>query len=1039
MTSESVPLPDPQRATPEDLLAHAAWVRRLARALVGDAATADDVVQDTWLTVLRHPPAADRPVRPWLARVVANVASNRRRSERRRADHETMPPPEVDTPSPQAIAAEIEMQRLLLDAIDTLGEAQRSTLVRHYFHGQGTAAIARADGVSETTVRTRIAHAIEALRKKLDDSHRGDRSAWMVLVIPCARHETHVAATATATVAGTVVAMDVLVKVGIAAVVLVVGLGVYEVSVSRTQPAMQRALSESSQPIAPVPPLSLGSSIQTHGRVELSAPGSSAEPSGASPTEAIVEARVIDTRGNPIGGATMTCVTRNDGPRVPIAEVPAATSDIDGHVRIAVDVAALPHQNPEGATKTMLWWTDVEFAAPSRATVSRQVSFAASERKLLGDIVLADGGDIEGFVVDSSGAGVPGALVTLTTAELELKEMETARVLGLEGHAQQMQVITHANGSFTMRGVTADAHRVWAMPDASLCALSDAFVVHAGEHVQLPPLVVVPDLSAITGIVVDASGKPSSDVSVCTAVNGVCGELRSITGTDGRFVHKVMSGNDVELEFDGNDGDAIVPGIRPGTRDLRVVLHPPRWIDVHVHDHLGQPLAVFTLQLDEIPGRGNSIFGVHDARDGTRRIRAPTRPFLLTASAEGCIKKSSATLDPNDPPKEISFELEPYPTVRGRVVLGDRGVAGVMVWMLRVLEPWERSTLNSVPASLQVPAIAEAFTAPDGSFAFTCRASGTFVFDAVTIEITRDANSMRILDVVHGEHRTASGETPPITIDPAHPPTDLVIALSMGGSLEGRILARAGDESSFGFVELVRATGEIRTAAISSGGAYNFDRLTPGRWWILRADEDITSGLVTIKDRLANPTAREVNIVEGEVTRFDLDVSSQPAPVLNGRLTISGEPLEAWAARIRIDDSWMYTQDKQIIAADGSFRLRLHATGTGHLVLEAPTTADRARRIEVDVPMSFGENVWNLAVPMGTLAVSTQSTRTGVISHVHTAENGAKCVTEFQLGGAQSIQLDRIPAGAGLILDASGKVLAEVDVPSGGQAQVSLH
>ncbi|KAB2888015.1 MAG: hypothetical protein F9K40_20850, partial [Kofleriaceae bacterium] len=36
----------------EELLAHADWLRRLARALVGDAA-ADDVVQETYEVALR--------------------------------------------------------------------------------------------------------------------------------------------------------------------------------------------------------------------------------------------------------------------------------------------------------------------------------------------------------------------------------------------------------------------------------------------------------------------------------------------------------------------------------------------------------------------------------------------------------------------------------------------------------------------------------------------------------------------------------------------------------------------------------------------------------------------------------------------------------------------------------------------------------------------------------------------------------------------------------------------------------------------------
>src|SRR5205814_10341316 len=51
-------------ATPEELLAHAGWVRALARELVRDASTADDLVQETWLAALRHPPRAGSSMRP---------------------------------------------------------------------------------------------------------------------------------------------------------------------------------------------------------------------------------------------------------------------------------------------------------------------------------------------------------------------------------------------------------------------------------------------------------------------------------------------------------------------------------------------------------------------------------------------------------------------------------------------------------------------------------------------------------------------------------------------------------------------------------------------------------------------------------------------------------------------------------------------------------------------------------------------------------------------------------------------------------------
>ena len=40
--------------TPEEMLEHSGWVRALARALVRDAATADDIAQETWLAALRR-------------------------------------------------------------------------------------------------------------------------------------------------------------------------------------------------------------------------------------------------------------------------------------------------------------------------------------------------------------------------------------------------------------------------------------------------------------------------------------------------------------------------------------------------------------------------------------------------------------------------------------------------------------------------------------------------------------------------------------------------------------------------------------------------------------------------------------------------------------------------------------------------------------------------------------------------------------------------------------------------------------------------
>jgi RNA polymerase sigma-70 factor (ECF subfamily) len=65
---------------PELLLREHAWLRRLAYSLAADPGSADDLVQDTWVAALEHPPRTSADgVRAWLASVARNLARGRRR------------------------------------------------------------------------------------------------------------------------------------------------------------------------------------------------------------------------------------------------------------------------------------------------------------------------------------------------------------------------------------------------------------------------------------------------------------------------------------------------------------------------------------------------------------------------------------------------------------------------------------------------------------------------------------------------------------------------------------------------------------------------------------------------------------------------------------------------------------------------------------------------------------------------------------------------------------------------------------------------
>ena len=84
--------------TNEQLMAEMAWVRRLARALVRDDTAAEDIAQDTWIVAAAQRPAEDRPLRPWLARVVRNLVRTRRRGDARRDERAAAPHGKADHP-----------------------------------------------------------------------------------------------------------------------------------------------------------------------------------------------------------------------------------------------------------------------------------------------------------------------------------------------------------------------------------------------------------------------------------------------------------------------------------------------------------------------------------------------------------------------------------------------------------------------------------------------------------------------------------------------------------------------------------------------------------------------------------------------------------------------------------------------------------------------------------------------------------------------------------------------------------------------------
>ncbi len=168
------------------LLEHAGWLRRLARDLVHDAHTADDLVQDTWLAFLRARPGTGRPLRPWLAGVARNAAALRRRRASNRAAREADTARGEALPSTGELIERAEVQQDLARGVLALDEPYRGVILLRFYEGLTPKQIADARGVPAATVRSQLHRGLAQLRERLDARHDGDRRAWMALLSPLA-------------------------------------------------------------------------------------------------------------------------------------------------------------------------------------------------------------------------------------------------------------------------------------------------------------------------------------------------------------------------------------------------------------------------------------------------------------------------------------------------------------------------------------------------------------------------------------------------------------------------------------------------------------------------------------------------------------------------------------------------------------------------------------------------------------------------------------------------------------------------------------
>jgi RNA polymerase sigma-70 factor (ECF subfamily) len=158
---------------------HRTPIHSFLRRLVGEPARAEDLLQETFLRVIRGAQAWEprAQVRTWLFTIARNLAAD---EARRRPFREAEP---IDAPrldgrapgerladpgrAPDDAAGDAQLRPLLEAALAGLPEEQREVFLLREHAGLSFPEIAEATGVNENTVKSRMRYALVGLRDRL--------------------------------------------------------------------------------------------------------------------------------------------------------------------------------------------------------------------------------------------------------------------------------------------------------------------------------------------------------------------------------------------------------------------------------------------------------------------------------------------------------------------------------------------------------------------------------------------------------------------------------------------------------------------------------------------------------------------------------------------------------------------------------------------------------------------------------------------------------------------------------------------------------
>ncbi len=620
----------PRLATHEELLAEAGWLRALAQGLVASGPEAEDATQDTLVAALEHAPRADRPLRPWLARVLTNRVRRQRRDASTRAALA-----DVDgasgLPSPEELVQRVELQQRVVRAVLELDESSRTCILLHYFHGLPAAEIATRTNATPTAVRQRLRRARERLRDKLDEQCEG-RAGWFGLMGALAATRQTAPSTWKLFTKGVLTVKFLL--GGIAAVAFVAAAWTWGDSAPGSE-RLRGPASPGGRAARSAPAEELASTLAAQARVPRAVPQVVAdEPTGS----VLVVVRTADA----VPSAVAFVESRARGVPWPVLDY--LPTDGEGRARF--------EHVPVGDVKVGLLRTKprtVEVRADSQARV---------------EFELDRGIDVELLVVDDAGRTVADADVWLSESvdvtRGDVRHGPAARPVRGASVAQ-----TDGDGRAVLLDVRAEQWVAARKPGVGVAPLRPILGAPAG---RLSLRLVLARGVTLGGSVVDGEGRPVPDASVSLTAGD--GTRTSPTDRDGRFALSPVVPGRAELLV---RAAGFAPRHRSvdvtGDAELSVRLEPPARVAGRVLDVEGRPVEDAVVRWTDV--RLATLDARSDAQGRFELVGLPAGTVKLEAAhaeagrAEGELELVVGSETRWDP------RLRQQRRLHGRIVDGD--------------------------------------------------------------------------------------------------------------------------------------------------------------------------------------------------------------------------------------------------------------------------------------------------------------------------------------------------------------------------------